>query len=76
MQDQSWWVKGNYEICDNKRDKLNLELRIRLGSINQDPKLWFPNIPQDISCITTPRRASTVYTGMITLSKDTVYMVL
>ena len=65
MLDQSWWTKGQVELLDNKHDKLNLDLRIRLGAINQDPRIWYPQIPASLACVTTPRRASTVYTGNI-----------
>ena len=63
MQDETWWTKGDFTIEDNKQDKLDLDLRIRFGAVNQDPKIWFPKISQSLACITTPRRASTVYTG-------------
>lgn len=39
MADQSWWVKGDFSLVDNKADKLELGLRWRLGAINSDPKV-------------------------------------
>ena len=39
MADHSWWVEGDYTLVDNKADRLELGLRLRLGAINADPKV-------------------------------------
>ena len=39
LSDRSWWTTGQYEVEDNQTDKLALDLRIKLGAINADPKV-------------------------------------
>ena len=34
MADHSWWVEGDFSLTDNKADRLELGLRMKLGAIN------------------------------------------
>ena len=39
MSDRSWWVEGDFNLTDNKQDRLELGLRLRLGAVNANPKV-------------------------------------
>ena len=79
LSDRSWWTTGQYEVEDNQTDKLALDLRIKLGAINADPKVRVCHseftlltpyfslqkwVPDIADVITYPRRGSSLYTGM------------
>ena len=81
LNDRSWWTTGQFEVEDNQTDKLALDLRMKLGAINADPKVR-DFVIMDLSCslltillqkwvpdiadvITYPRRGSSLYTGML-----------